>query len=42
VEVLLGQGFLQSELWLKAPAPKDVMIQELQKHDRKMADDVKV
>lgn len=36
VEVLLEQGFLQSELWLDLPAPKEVMIRELERHDQRM------
>jgi shikimate 5-dehydrogenase len=42
VSVLLEQGFLQSELWLRVPAPKDVMIRELEKHDRMTAEGMKV
>ena len=35
VEVLMQQGFMQSELWLALPAPKEVMIQELERHDER-------
>jgi shikimate-5-dehydrogenase len=39
VEVLLEQAFEQSELWLGLPAPKEVMVKELEAHDRRKAEE---
>jgi shikimate-5-dehydrogenase len=39
VEVLLEQAFEQSELWLGLPAPKEVMVRELEAHDRRKAEE---
>lgn len=39
VEVLLEQAFEQSELWLGLPAPKEVMVSELEAHDRRKAEE---
>jgi hypothetical protein len=33
VKVLLAETFVQSELWLKLPAPKEEMIRALEEHD---------
>jgi shikimate-5-dehydrogenase len=33
VEVLLAQAFVQSELWLGLPAPKEEMVKALEEHD---------
>jgi shikimate 5-dehydrogenase len=38
-EVLLEQAFEQSELWLGLPAPKEVMVKELEAHDRRKAEE---
>lgn len=42
VEVLLEQAFDQSELWLGLPAPKAVMISELEKADAKKEAETRV
>jgi hypothetical protein len=37
--VLLEPVFEQSELWLGLPAPKEVMVRELETHDRRKAEE---
>jgi shikimate 5-dehydrogenase len=41
VEVLLEQAFDQSQLWLGLPAPKRVMVEELERADERKVTDTK-